>query len=69
VVDHEVHGTCGVDLLWFSSELDNGVSHSCEVYYGWNSGKVLKKDSSWLEGNLNFSLASVDPVENVVDVF
>lgn len=68
VVDDEIDGAEGVDLLGVSAKPDHSVSHGSQVDDSRDSGEVLEDDSGRFEGDLNLFLGKGFPIQDVLNV-
>ena len=55
VVDDEVAGDERVDLGRVAAELDDGVTHGCEVHDAGDAGEVLQNNAAGEEGDFDFA--------------
>ena len=57
MIDDEIDGDEGVDLVGVCAELVDGLAHGREIHDGGDSGEILEDDTRGHEGNLGGRLA------------
>jgi len=68
VIDDQVDGAEGVDLVGVTTESCHSISHGSQVNDSGYSSEVLQDNSSWLEGDLRTLLRGFLPVEDLLHI-
>lgn len=68
MIDDKINRAERVDLIGFSSEFFDRVSHGSKINDGWDTGEILKDDSGRSERDFDLFRAFLFPVEDGVDV-
>ena len=58
-----------VDFVGITAEFVHSITHTSKVNNSGDSSKVLKKNTSWLERNLDLFRSSLFPVDNLLNIF
>lgn len=73
MVNDQIRGTDGIDLVRIPVQLQHGIPHRSKVHHCRDTGKVLQDDTGGLEGHLHVllvALLALDrlPVQDVLHV-
>ena len=69
MVDHQLGGLQGVDLLRLTTHGDHRIAHGGQVHDRGNSGEILEQDARRHEGDLLRRGRLRIPAENRLDIF
>jgi len=68
VINDQIDGDQGVDLLGITSKSGHSVSHSSQIDDTGDTSEILQKNSSRLERNFDTFAAGLGPVKNLFNI-
>jgi len=68
VINNQIDGADGVDLIGITTKSLDGISHGSEIADSGDTSEILKKDSGGEERNIQILVAGVFPVEDSFNI-
>lgn len=68
VINNQIDGNQGVDLLGITSKSGHSVSHSSQIDNTGDTSEILQKNSSRLERNFDTFSAGLGPIKNLFNI-